>query len=1290
MNEETSAGEPQNPNPHSFHIPGVPPAVIRWLQRGPYRHPLRWLALAAALCALALALPSMTAGYIRARYALPEEPRRTSFEFVALAFDGPGGAQAVSVHRFREHLAALREAGYHFIGLEDVKALIHEGRPVPRRSVLLTIDGCSPFSWSEWRRAVLQARGRAVLFVDPESRRRPSWYSLRHAVMTPHWEVGIGYWEWPRQTERRSDKTGAVVKSAIFESAQRYERLYAVQQVVQERHHRFRSNVRRPFPAPIMALAYPADDSGDRGTADFRRNLLAETATDIFDLGFVTGDFALNNRWSDARRLNRLSVPPEWTATDLVARLRVRASADFRFARRVGDLEPAAWTRLFGSVKVEDSKVVLRTEPDSPLAGLWLVGSESLSEFVAETEFSLAGGVFRFVFLAAPDESRRWELRISKGGILDLVRVEDGNAITIADGEYASDTPRHQLKLLLRGGQILTRMDGRNVFGGWVNLNETPAPGRIGVRLSALNSGPAEARLASLRISPEESVVAVCDLPSEMTSFALEWAGRHAEDLSAISPPIEKLGPGAPLVYGIESDRLFRLAARVHRWNVIPHINVRASAELETWTNDRLNRCLDGVDCDGLMLRLEDTAPWRASDIFAWARRAANALQARGMRLLVRLPDSLREQMESGGLLAAIPGVQWVAGADVPAERRRDMGVEMRVSALEAEEDLRRYYETLAGVKGAESNEVRTRVRQWRDQAEELFSAGEYEGAVSLWFDWHEAEPDQPYPLRRIGDALMRLGYRDEAVDFYRQSLERDPGNVHLAVQTAELLIEQGRNHAAADLLRIYSVIFPHSDVILLAQARRFRSHGRMEDSLALVRRAAEINPENLTAAILLAELSRDPDEQRAALARLARLAADSKHRIDILRTIYESNLLALFYSDTLLELLNSIPEKDLKENPRLAEWFSLLAPRTAGVAEDLLDRPLSAAWHMEGATGRIEAKRFLVSARPEREEFTARLIGTERWRDAFLEVELDEFNGECWLTARRSSENLVRFGMDRNQEQMFLQIWRRDGDRLALRNYHASPWKGRFGGLRLRLEVRGTAVAAFVNGRPWAHGTLPLPRDFTPGWLAVIGRAAEPGKAWVALRRVSAGPLYPCLAVTEAKIGGRWDEMAATLRAHVGHLNGVCPDWFEWGPGGELKGAPEDGDDFFRLFARYHGFRLLPRIRIAPGVAIRASDLADAAEIHRVDGFVLQFGEPPSSAMLQELSAQANAYPIDLFVWIENNRDPASSRLIGVGRSALLMPGMSAEGFPARVLTPEAALEAKDLNTTGPVMIRF
>jgi hypothetical protein len=45
---------------------------------------------------------------------------------------------------------------------------------------------------------------------------------------------------------------------------------------------------------------------------------------------------------------------------------------------------------------------------------------------------------------------------------------------------------------------------------------------------------------------------------------------------------------------------------------------------------------------------------------------------------------------------------------------------------------------------------------------------------------------------------------------------------------------------------------------------------------------------------------------------------------------------------------------------------------------------------------------------------------------------------------------------------------------------------------------------------------------------------------------------------------------------------------------------------------------------------------------------------------------------------------------LIGLGRAALLMPGMPPEGLPARRLMPEAALAEKDLNASGPVLIRF
>src|SRR5690606_1880369 len=89
------------------------------------------------------------------------------------------------------------------------------------------------------------------------------------------------------------------------------------------------------------------------------------------------------------------------------------------------------------------------------------------------------------------------------------------------------------------------------------------------------------------------------------------------------------------------------------------------------------------------------------------------------------------------------------------------------------------------------------------------------------------------------------------------------------------------------------------------------------------------------------------------------------------------------------------------------------------------------------------------------RSEVAARLLGSERLRDAFIEAAIRDIRGHFWVYARRTENQLVRFGFE-NPDRMHLQVWK-DGRMLLNQSKAVSIAPG--ASIRLRMEIRGTGL---------------------------------------------------------------------------------------------------------------------------------------------------------------------------------------------------------------------------------------
>jgi len=322
---------PSAPPPDEFaNLEPLPVAPARVaVLKASYRQ--AWLYFLLTVCLIvAWGVPLRYAVLRWMAYAPRAAGPRDAHEFVALAYEGVSeDPRDIGPDRFKEQVAALRQAGYRTITLQDVRALYRDGKPLPRRALLLTFDQSRKSSYFD-ARAVLQRAGwNAVMFLwtrpirdeDPAALR---WPYVRAMLRGGAWESGAqsdnGF---ERVIADHSGNRRNFMTSPRWSPGEmRYETPDEFSRRLNEDHEACRKLIERETGAAPIAYAFPYGDFGQYDErAILSRRLNLDLAAKYYDLGFILGTAALNTRHSDPRRLNRLLVSPQWTGAELVQRL---------------------------------------------------------------------------------------------------------------------------------------------------------------------------------------------------------------------------------------------------------------------------------------------------------------------------------------------------------------------------------------------------------------------------------------------------------------------------------------------------------------------------------------------------------------------------------------------------------------------------------------------------------------------------------------------------------------------------------------------------------------------------------------------------------------------------------------------------------------------------------------------------------------------------------------------------------------------------------------------------------
>ncbi len=241
----------------------------------------------------------------------------------------------------------------------------------------------------------------------------------------------------------------------------------------------------------------------------------------------------------------------------------------------------------------------------------------------------------------------------------------------------------------------------------------------------------------------------------------------------------------------------------------------------------------------------------------------------------------------------------------------------------------------------------------------------------------------------------------------------------------------------------------------------------------------------------------------------------------------------------------------------------------------DQFDSALSAsAWIVDSGEMTIAPGNLRLTNSPNEQGALMSLAGTEKWRDADVEVQLATHpTGQFWLSLRHDTHHpSIRLGIA--NDQVLLQESLATDVHRQLASVDVSE-----GPLTLRLRVVGKGAMAYLNDQPLTNRPVAMPEGAEQGPVALAvwqpeSETADLTEAVVNLSKVIAKPLVAKAGIITPVLDETgWQQ----LQDSVDQLAILSPQYFAWQDGKPQALAAYD--NALEIFARYHQLSFQPAV---------------------------------------------------------------------------------------------------------------
>ena len=1248
-----------------------------------------------------------------------------AYSFVALAYEGVSTkTNEVQPSQFRDQLHALKDAGYMPITLLDVEALVHEGKPVPRKAVLLTFDHARRTSYFAVHSMLRQAGWNAVMFlwtrpIVEHDEASLLWPYVKSMVRSRIWEIGAeSYDGFSRIPCSPKGRLGNFMTSPRWIAGEkRFESLREFQERLEADHTRCLQTIREQAESTPIAYAYPFGDFGQyQSRAIVTRPVNLALVEKNYRLGFICGNLAVNTRYSDARRLNRLLVRPTWSGRDLVRYLDKSWPVEGPQVQGAGGMKPASWIVDWGGMEKDpDGSLAMYACTNTTGAKMWLAGSDMNRDFYSRVRFRLDRGQLGLYLRASADGESYVYLGIDAGGEVWLRQMSHGKdnlggteaaeeggvwlrqkqvsteRFTLASSHVSIDSgSEHTLEVYLRDRLLFAHLDGKELFRSRSLLRGELKPGMFGLSVWSPGAGAARAHIAEVALHQQTPTLASWTTVPAQEPYVFRWIYANAFRLTHLSPAwMRATVSGQTTEPGFDFG-IYKLLARVNHLKFYPQVSIDDEGVLPRIAPTLLADRVAEIKADGVFVNLGNLREPTVATLAAWIRQCGRALQDKGLTFLLQMPENLENRAAIQSILAIVPNVNVVVGPN--AAGRKDSGLTNApvvtrddVPAPAADEELPLFYMIQGTPEVTPANETaESKVVRLQQEGLAAFLDGQFAKAVEFWKEWLTLEPDSSKALMLIGDGLVRTGDLKGAIVYYDRSLDIDPGQVTLAIRRTGLYATLGWQDKAIASLNLYARLFPDNADILLAQADWLFDNGRAGEAKDVALKVLKVDPQNIAALTMVLRLCTPADELYGkSMKKLADAGTKPERQLELGQALWRHDIMSMPGSEPLARLAKEIVAKT--KDARIVEIFGRIAPRYDPAVDTFADGHASSRWWLEGGTCQGKAGMVRLATGESYSEAALRLLGSLQMRNAFVEAVVGEAHGSFWLYTSRADDHIARFGFT-DDGYMYLQL-RRGGRLLSERKI---AWKHPGGRVRLRMESSADGVMGYVDGIPMFGSRLYMPEDIGLGWLGCSIFATARGKASATLYGLSAGPTPTRLAVLgPVQDAAAADAQLQLVRPDIASLVGLCPSWYAVQETGKWVENPGGDRQIYHVFARYHRVWLLPMVEVRPGAEVKPEDLEAKAAEAKADGFLLIFKEWPADAWMTATQERLRASKLRVIVGVVDAAG-GITQVRGLARGLDLTAGNEDILKMKLMQKTDLAKLAGGLAGEGPVMIGY
>ena len=1211
-----------------------------------------WLYFLAGLSLVVALWVPLRALYQRLRYKPAVEGVRDADTFIALAYGGVSagtvqGPEEVTRQQFEQQIRALRERGFNPIGLSDVRNFYFQGVPLPRKAVLVTMEQSRKNSYLETRSILRAQRWKAVMFARADTIRQkdPSalrWPILRDMARSGIWEVGAeSFAGFQRIPAGPDGETGNFLSAPMWlMPEQRLEAPEEFAERIRAEHGRMVEEFQTGMGVPPQAFAFPY---GDYGQYDPRavstRVLNLEEVEKNYGIGFSLGPFLLNTRHSDPRGLNRLLVNPEWSLEQFLAIM--ESGRTVQPWTLTQPLQAAHWMTDWGLTEhPADGSLWLKAIPTgtnsgrfSPTTGAltWLVGSDLFDNFTLRMTFRIMAGQFGIRVRMRPGGEEGVRVLFDEGGSVRVTqKVYGAEEFTQATAQEIGIRPGKEqvLELSLNGRTLILLLNGRMLLKEPLDLMGSTRPGLFGLEVWDPDVGTAATQITALEFPQPRQVLKTWGSGVGLTPPQLmQELSAEAYRLAAVSPPWMDAVKSVPLVLPPWDDEALHSFARMYKIALLPRMTLRSSALALQIPPDLPATEIAQKKADGINLDASQVAPDEIPALVPWLQDVHHSIKERNMKLAIQFPASVTRMASFASIAALFPGA--LIAVDTPARAAElkpaiSNAVVIEEAAIPAVDmHLNLYYQLATRALPTEALSPQALQEASRRDGFLAYQEGNYDQAIVHWSQWLAADPQNAEALALIGGAWIQKGDLSKGLDYYTQSLDAGPGQIHMVIRRTELLERMERPEEAREQLNLYARIFPENPDILIAQAQWLDRRKRRQEARALVQQLVADMPMNLEARLALLHLQEEPAERHAALRSILDLGGAPDSQIPFGHSLRGMELLTYPESGIFFDYIRQ--QATHGKTARQRKLYADLLPLTNRVTDDFTSGQFSDGWTASGGIRALDRGRYELRAAIDQAETYLRLRQSELIRDGVLEVELDESHGFFWLYARRSSRSMLRFGFDQDGF-IHLQAWS-DGNLLA---HQSRPWIRPPGSMTMRLEVRGDGVRGFVNGLEIFDGPVEIPSVVAYGWWGIAPFAFDLGVARARIIRMSCSPTPATLVLVPP---GNSSDQVDALRPYVGAISALAPAWFFQKPDGSLPDEWPEGADMLKMFTAFHRIRLLPVVDLSYEGDVAPAELVKFIQHHRLQGVIVKRRSPAQPNWLKELTAALEEHPAHVVV---------------------------------------------------------